>query len=82
MPDGVRVYADKAIDFHPLPDPVVPRTEVIDELHAAVFGGAPPLHSGEWGRATLEVCRAIVQSADESREIALEHQVTPEGLGA
>ena len=82
MPDGVRVYADKAIDFHPLPDPIVPRTEVIDELHAAVFDNAPPLHSGEWGRATLEVCRAIVQSADESREIPLKHQVTPEGLRA
>ena len=58
------------------------RTEVIDELHAAVFGGAPPCIAANGVVRALEVCRAIVQSAEENREIALEHQVTPEGLGA
>jgi phthalate 4,5-cis-dihydrodiol dehydrogenase len=33
------------------------------------------LHSGEWGRATMEVCIAILQSGRERREIALSHQV-------
>ena len=79
LPDGVRVYGDNVIDFRPLPAPPVPRAEVIDELFTAVFDGVPPLHSGEWGRATLEVCRAVIQSANEGREIRLNHQVPPEG---
>lgn len=81
LPDGVRVYGDNGIDFHALPAPSVPRAEVIDELYAAAIDGAPPLHTGEWGRATLEVCRAIVRSADEGREIGLAHQVPPGGSG-
>jgi phthalate 4,5-cis-dihydrodiol dehydrogenase len=40
-----------------------------------VVNGRTPLHSGEWGMATMEVCLAMLQSADERREIALIHQV-------
>jgi len=79
LPDGVRVYGDHQVDFQALTPPAVPRAEVIDELYAAVIDGVRPLHTGEWGRATLEVCRAIIQSADEGREIRLAHQVPPEG---
>ena len=53
----------------------MPRTEVIDELYAAVIDGVPPLHSGEWGRATLEVCRAVIASAQGGGEVRLAHQV-------
>lgn len=79
LPDGVRVYEDHQVDFQALTPPAVPRAEVIDELYAAVIDGVRPLHTGEWGRATLEVCRAIIKSADEGREIRLAHQVPPEG---
>jgi len=79
LPDGVRVYGDHQVDFQALTPPAVPRAEVIDELYAAVIDGVRPLHTGEWGRATLEVCRAIIKSADEGREIRLAHQVPPEG---
>jgi phthalate 4,5-cis-dihydrodiol dehydrogenase len=44
-------------------------------LYDAVVHGRPPLHSGEWARATMEVCLAILQSGREQREIALAHQV-------
>ena len=74
-PDGVRVYADDGIARFPLAPPLVPRSEVIDELCAAVFDDVAPLHSGAWGRATLEVCRAVLQSANEGREVRLDHQV-------
>ena len=79
LPDGVRVYGDHQVNFQALTPPAVPRAEVIDELYAAVIDGVRPLHTGEWGRATLEVCRAIIQSADEGREIRLAYQVPPEG---
>jgi phthalate 4,5-cis-dihydrodiol dehydrogenase len=73
--DGVHVYADGTKRFEPLPPPAVPRPEVVDELYAAAVDGIAPLHSGAWSMATLEVCLAILQSAQEGREITLAHQV-------
>ena len=77
MPNGVMIYQDGAARLDPLPPPSVPRGEVIDELYAAVVNGTPPLHDGAWAMATLEVCRAILQSSRESRDITLAHQVAP-----
>jgi phthalate 4,5-cis-dihydrodiol dehydrogenase len=74
-PDGVQVYGDLAQEFVTIAAPDVPRSEVMDELVAAVLDGTPPLHSGEWSMATMEVCLAILRSAAENREIMLEHQV-------
>jgi phthalate 4,5-cis-dihydrodiol dehydrogenase len=48
---------------------------VIDEFYSAVVDGRPPLHDGEWSRATLEVCLAIRDSSQAQAEIALRHQV-------
>ena len=70
-PDGVWIYADAQREHRPLAPPAVPRVEVIDELHAAVMGAAEPLHDGPWGRATLEVCLALLQSAHEQRDVEL-----------
>ena len=75
LPQGVMIYGDAEQRLEPLPPPTVPRGEVIDELHAAIVDGRPPLHSGEWSLATMEVCLAMLRSACEQREIALEHQV-------
>lgn len=75
LPDGVQIYANDARTFHPLPAPAVPRTEVIDELYAAIVDNVPSVHSGEWGRATLEVCRAVIASAQGGGEVRLAHQV-------
>ncbi len=75
QPDGVMIYGHAERRLDPLPPPAVPRAEVIDELYDAVIHGRPPLHSGAWSLATLEVCLAILQSAAEGREVALQHQV-------
>jgi phthalate 4,5-cis-dihydrodiol dehydrogenase len=75
LPQGVMIYGDIDQWLDPLPSPPVPRAEVIDELYAAVVDGRPPLHSGEWSLATMEVCLAMLRSAREQREIMLEHQV-------
>src|SRR5262245_51286962 len=66
-PKGVAIYGDQARSFEAVPVPQIPRTEVIDELCAAVFDGKAPLHSGEWSLATMEVCLAMQQSAREGR---------------
>jgi phthalate 4,5-cis-dihydrodiol dehydrogenase len=75
LPSGVMIYADESQRLETLPPPKIPRAEVIDELYDAVVNGKPPLHSGEWARATLEVCLAILRSAQEGRPITLERQV-------
>jgi phthalate 4,5-cis-dihydrodiol dehydrogenase len=73
-PKGVMVYGDYGRRFEALPEPNVPRVEVMDELYHAVVHGRPPLHDGRWGLATMEVCLAILQSSREGREIGLKHQ--------
>jgi phthalate 4,5-cis-dihydrodiol dehydrogenase len=71
VPDGVWVYGDERREHHALPVPAVPRSEVIDELHAAVVGRAAPLHDGSWAGATVQVILALLQSAREQRDIEL-----------
>jgi phthalate 4,5-cis-dihydrodiol dehydrogenase len=71
MPNGVEICGDDEKRFVPLPAPDVPRREVIDEVWAAVRDRRPPLHSGRWGMATLEVCLALLTSAAEEREVRL-----------
>jgi phthalate 4,5-cis-dihydrodiol dehydrogenase len=75
LPNGVVIYQAGSARLDPLPLPAVPRAEVIDELYAAVIHGTPPLHDGAWAMATLEVCRAILQSSREGRDLTLAHQV-------
>lgn len=80
MPDGVMIYEDFEAHLQPTPLSQVPRAEVIDELYAAVVHNIPPLHSGEWAMATMEVCLAILQSQREQAEITMRHQVAPADL--
>jgi phthalate 4,5-cis-dihydrodiol dehydrogenase len=74
LPNGVMIYRDGEGTLDPLSVPKIPRAEVIDELYDAVVNGKPPLHSGEWAMATLEICLAMLQSSHEGREIVLKHQ--------
>jgi len=78
LPNGVMIYGDKEQYFDPLPKPIVPRAEVIDELYRAIHDGAAPLHSGRWSLATMEVCHALLTSAKRSRQVFLNEQV---GIG-
>jgi|SRR5688500_2313850 len=71
LPAGVMVYGDDDRRLEALAAPQVPRAEVIDELFEAVVNRRAPLHGGEWAMATLEVCLAILRSAEEQKEIAL-----------
>ena len=75
MPDRIEIYTDTHKTI-PLPSPTIPRAEVVDELYAAIAEKQPPIHSGEWGRATLEICQAILKSAETNKEIKLNYQVS------
>lgn len=81
-PQGVMIYGDDEAGLDALSPPIRPRAEVMDELYAAVVDGTPPLHSGAWSLATMEVCLAILRSNAEQTEIRLEHQVAVPGADA
>ncbi len=72
--DGVLVYGEDGVREIALDArPGAPgRREVLDDLVAAVRFGKKPLHDARWGRATLAVARALLQSSREGREILLE----------
>lgn len=80
MASSVIVQGDDSQRTESLAKPAVPRTEVIDELCEAVLGSHAPLHDGDWGLATLEVCIAMLRSARESREVRLARQVALHGI--
>lgn len=77
--DGLHVY-----DAEGARDVAVPRTEwrsgrgdVLEALRLAVREDVAPRHDGAFGRATLEICLAILQSAQERREITFESELRP-----
>jgi phthalate 4,5-cis-dihydrodiol dehydrogenase len=51
------------------------RSEVLDDMIAAIRTGKSPLQGGRWAKANVEVTLAIQQSARERREVMLNHQV-------
>lgn len=70
-PGGLTVYGDGFVE-----EIAVPfgsgggiRATVFDELYAAVTGG-PSIHDGRWGRTTLSVCLAALESSTTGGEIA------------
>ena len=74
-PTGVWVYSDATRDFVPTPFSGVPRREVIDEVWAVLREGARVRHDGMWARATTEAVLAILTSAREDCDVALDWQV-------
>jgi phthalate 4,5-cis-dihydrodiol dehydrogenase len=74
LADAVMVYGNDMVERLPVDPPVVPRAEVFDEFCDAVAGVRPALHTGEWARATLAVCLAILQSARENREVEVKEK--------
>ena len=51
------------------------REAEVEELYNAVVHNRPVFHDGRWGAATLEVCLAMLESAEKRKEIFLSHQV-------
>lgn len=78
-PQGVHVYGDEERTFHSAAPIDVPRAEVANALFDAVRGGCPPAQTGAWGLASLEVCHAILQSAETGLPVDLRHQVSVTG---
>lgn len=77
LSDGVGSYTTEGFELI-TPEPwrgIQGRGAVIDELYYAVTEGRGLVHDGPWAKATMEVCLAMLESAETRREVVLEHQV-------
>lgn len=73
-PDGIEVFGDTERHLLNTPLDAAPRKTVIDALEAAVRRDIAPPQTGAWGRASLEVCHAILRSADSGEKVSLTRQ--------
>jgi phthalate 4,5-cis-dihydrodiol dehydrogenase len=76
-PSGLFVYGEDEKYEIQLPQETG-RDVMIAELYNAAVKDRSPVHDGRWGKANLEVCKAVLQSAKERKEIYLSHQVAVE----
>jgi phthalate 4,5-cis-dihydrodiol dehydrogenase len=73
--DGLKIYGETEQREITLPPGSRGREAEVEELYDAVVKGRPVFHGGRWGAATLEVCLAMLESANERKEIFLWRQV-------
>jgi phthalate 4,5-cis-dihydrodiol dehydrogenase len=73
-PDGLFLYGEDGRKEIVLPAGKRGREAEVEELYQAVVNQGPLFHDGRWGQATLEVCLAILESAEQRREVFLSHQ--------
>jgi len=78
-PTGIIVYGEDDVKELPLPVEVTGRDGLVEQLYDAVVNNVTPSHDGRWGKATLEISLAVMQSACEGREFTLKHQVALAG---
>ena len=81
--DGVTIYDREGMRQVSIPrgGSMPGRREVLDDMRVAIRSGNQPVHNGRWGKATVEVALAILQSAQDGREVVLQHQVAVDGSG-
>ncbi|MEQ8603221.1 MAG: Gfo/Idh/MocA family oxidoreductase [Marivibrio sp.] len=73
-PTGVEIWGDERREFVETPAAPSPRTEVLRGLYDAIRRGAPPPQTARWGRASLEICHAILDSARTGEPVPLKRQ--------
>lgn len=73
-PGGLDVFGDTERRFVEVPFGPTPRGPVIDALVGAVRDDRAPAQTGAWGRASLEICHAILESASSGQPVDLKRQ--------
>lgn len=72
-PAGVELSGNETREFHPAPHRTN-RLSVFDALYSAIRCGVSPLQDGVWGRASLEICHALLASAETGLPVELHLQ--------
>jgi len=79
--DGLRVYTHEGPREIPVPLAALEREAELDAMYDAWIADRPlSAHDGRWGRATLEVCLGILQSARGRREVMMRLQTPYRGV--
>ena len=73
--NGLFCYEETGMTEIPCPKWEGPLTVELRDFYEAVTEEKPVGHDGRWGKATLEVCLALLQSSRGKRELPLFHQV-------
>jgi phthalate 4,5-cis-dihydrodiol dehydrogenase len=73
--DGLIVYGDDAVTQVPLGKERRARAAELMDMYEGIVNGKPLYHDGAWGRATLEVCLAMIESGRTRKEIPMKLQV-------
>ena len=74
-PDGIMMYTGDAWQEIKTPPHLYAEIELQTMYEAWANDRPLATHDGAWGKATTEVCLAILDSARERRELRMEHQV-------
>ncbi|MGE3993733.1 Gfo/Idh/MocA family oxidoreductase [Pseudorhodoplanes sp.] len=77
-PNGLSVYSNKGRIEIGVEVGRGGRGVMLDELYSALTGSRQPLHDGKWGRDTLAVCEAILQSARSGKAMELRRGISKE----
>lgn len=72
-PNGVEITDTNGPEFYPAPFRTA-RAEVFDTLYAALREQTTPLQDGKWGRASLEICHALLTSSETGDTVTLNYQ--------
>jgi phthalate 4,5-cis-dihydrodiol dehydrogenase len=73
-PNGIYIYSDEGRREVPVHGGRGTGMLEMKEMYEAVVDGKPIGHDGRWATATTEVCKAILDSGRERREIELTRQ--------
>lgn len=73
--EGVFLYDEQGRSEVPCQRWDGPLKVELDEFHRSITESRPMPHDGKWGKATLEVCLAMLQSSRDQSEVRLCHQV-------
>ena len=74
-PHGIFVYTDAGREEIRCADDPGHAIPELRELYHAVTKNRQTFLDGRWGKATLEVCLAMLQSSNERREVTLANQI-------
>ena len=71
-PTGLVVYGEDDRERIDLPLDETGRDEIVRQFYAAAANGVTPEHDARWSKATLAVCLAVQQSANEGHEVIVD----------
>jgi phthalate 4,5-cis-dihydrodiol dehydrogenase len=74
-PGGLLIYGDEDKREIPISRETDGRHGIVNQMYEAVVNGRRPSADGRWGKATVEVLLAVLESARQRREVFLSHQV-------